>query len=116
MKIRFQADNDLNQNIVKALLRLEPSIDFQTAHAANLRGVPDPEVLAYAAKEGRVLVSHDITTMPRHFGEFIQATNSAGVLIAIQEAPIQTIVEDLLLIWMVDEAEDWVNRIRILPA
>lgn len=115
MKIRFQADSDLNQVIVKALLRLEPAIDFQTAHDANLRGALDPEVLAYAAKEGRVLVSHDITTMPRHFGEFIQSADSAGVLVAVQEAQIQKIVEDLLLIWMVDEAEDWVNRIRILP-
>jgi len=26
-----------------------------------------------------------------------------------------TVVEDLLLLWMVEEAEDWVNRIRILP-
>ena len=115
MKIRFQADSDLNQSIVKALLRLEPSIDFQTAHAASLRGVPDPAVLAYAANQGRVLVSHDITTMPRHFGDFIQAADSAGVLIALQETPLMTVVEDLLLLWMVEEAEDWVNRIRILP-
>ena len=115
MKIRFQADSDLNQTIVKALLRLEPSIDFQTAHAANLRGVPEPDVLAYAANEGRVLVSHDITTMPRHFGAFIQAADSAGVLIALQDAPLLTVVEDLLLLWLVDEAEDWVNRIRVLP-
>ena len=115
MKIRFQADSDLNQTIIKALLRLEPAIDFQTAHVANLRGVPDPDVLAYAAREGRVLVSHDITTMPRHFGAFIQTANSAGVLLALQESPLMTVVEDLLLIWMVDEAQDWVNRIRVLP-
>jgi len=38
MKVRFQADADLNEVIVKATLRREPSIDFQTAHAANLAG------------------------------------------------------------------------------
>ncbi len=31
MKVSFQADNDLNQRIVAALLRIEPTIDFQTA-------------------------------------------------------------------------------------
>jgi len=31
MKIRFQADADLNEDIVSGVLRLEPSIDFQTA-------------------------------------------------------------------------------------
>lgn len=36
MKIRFQADADLNQIIVKATLRLEPGIDFQTATGAGL--------------------------------------------------------------------------------
>src|SRR5437867_5393384 len=49
MKVRFQADADLNQIIVKATLRREPSIDFQTAQAANLPGLGDQEVLAIAA-------------------------------------------------------------------
>jgi hypothetical protein len=34
MKPRFQADADLNEIIVSALLRREPTIDFQTATAA----------------------------------------------------------------------------------
>lgn len=33
MSVRFQADADLNQIIVRATLRLEPGIDFQTARA-----------------------------------------------------------------------------------
>ena len=49
MKVRFQADNDLNKIIVKAALRREPMLDFQSAQAAQLDGVPDPEVLARAA-------------------------------------------------------------------
>ncbi|MDQ3010534.1 MAG: DUF5615 family PIN-like protein [Acidobacteriota bacterium] len=60
MKIRFQADNDLNRVIVQAVLRLEPMIDFQTAQQARLDGVPDVVVLAQAAMEQRVLVSHDL--------------------------------------------------------
>jgi hypothetical protein len=53
--------------------------------------------------------------MPRHFGDFIQTAVSSGVLIVSQKMPIDKVVDDLLLIWMVNEAEDWVNRIRILP-
>jgi hypothetical protein len=115
MKIRFQADYDLNQIIVKAAARLEASIDFKTAHAAGLHGLDDLEVLARVAADGRVLVSHHQKTMPRHFGDFIQTAVSPGVLIAPQKMPIDKVVDDLLLIWMVNEAEDWVNRIRILP-
>lgn len=36
MRIRFQADADLNQVILLATLRREPAIDFQTAAAADL--------------------------------------------------------------------------------
>lgn len=46
MKIRFQADADLNQIIVMATLRREPSLDFQTAVAAGLASLGDQEVLA----------------------------------------------------------------------
>ena len=51
MKVRFQADADLNAEIVAGVLRREPSIDFQTADEANFRRLADPEVLALAAQE-----------------------------------------------------------------
>ena len=78
MKVRFQADADLNQIILLATIRREPAVDFQTAMAAGLNGVDDPEVLARAATNGRVLVSHDRKTMPRHFAEFIAGNTNPG--------------------------------------
>lgn len=72
MKIRFQADADLSENIVWAVRREEPSIDFQTSNEANLEGLSDDIVSALAASENRILISHDRRTMPFHFGEFIQ--------------------------------------------
>jgi hypothetical protein len=36
MKIRFQADADLNEDIVTGVLRRVPEIDFQTATEAQL--------------------------------------------------------------------------------
>lgn len=52
MKVRFQADADLHQMIVTALMRREPSVDFQTATAAGLAGLRDPHVLERAATAG----------------------------------------------------------------
>lgn len=65
MNVSYQADADLNQAIVTGVLRQEPTIDFQTALAAGLEGVKDSEVLAIAAQQRRILVSHDRKTMPR---------------------------------------------------
>ena len=64
MIVQFQADANLNQIILLAVRRREPALDFQTAVAAGLPGVNDPEVLARAAREGRILVTHDRKTMP----------------------------------------------------
>lgn len=77
MKVRFQADADLNQIILLATIRREPEIDFQTAAASDFQGLEDPEVLARAAKDGRVLVTHDRKTMPRHFANFITQRTSS---------------------------------------
>ena len=115
MKVRFQADADLSQIILSAVIRREPAIDFQTAIAAELRGVDDPAVLAKAAKEGRVLVTHDRKTMPRHFSDFIVQETSPGVLVIPQSLSVAAAVEDLLLIWSATEAGEWQNRIVILP-
>lgn len=45
MKPQFQADNDLDQRIVDALLRLDSRIEFKTAVEAGFHGgAPDSEV------------------------------------------------------------------------
>ena len=46
MSVRYQADADINEIIVAITIRREPSLDFQTAGAAGIRGLADPEVLA----------------------------------------------------------------------
>ena len=115
MKVRFQADADLKQAIVIATKRREPAIDFQTADEANLKAVEDPEVLLIAAREGRLLVSHDRRTMPHHFAQFIRTNVSPGLLIASQHIPVAAVVENLVLIWTVTEAEEWTNQIKSLP-
>ena len=115
MRIRFQADADLRQSIVTGLVRREPAIDFRTAIESGLPGLSDPEVLEQTAQAGRVLVSHDAQTMPRHFGDFIARIPSCGVLIVPQRMSTAEAVDELLLIWSVTDAGEWANRICRLP-
>src|SRR5215510_7553243 len=77
--------------------------------AGRVGSLRDPAVLARAADEGRVLVTHDLQTMPRHFAEFITARQSAGLLLIPQRLPSAAAVDDLLLIWSTMEAEEWIN-------
>jgi len=72
-------------------------------------------VLNVAASEGRILVSHDWETMPYHFAEFVTTRSSPGVLIVPQQLGIGAAIEELLVIWFVSEAEEYVNSIRRIP-
>ncbi len=115
MPIRFQADADLNQIIVSAVVRRAPAIDFRTASAAGLAGLLDQEVLAVAAREGLILVTHDQATMPRHFGEFVRSHRSPGLIVVPQHLPIGEVADDLILIWTATESQEWADRIAFLP-
>jgi hypothetical protein len=57
---RFLADADLNHSIVKGCRRHEPAMDFLSANEAKLEGLPDADVLAIAAEQDRILVTHAV--------------------------------------------------------
>lgn len=67
MKIRFQADADLDGRISRGLKRRSQDIDIRTAASAGFARLKDPEVLRLSAEVGRVLVSQDRRTMTAHF-------------------------------------------------
>src|SRR4030095_3720086 len=90
MKIRYQADNDLDQRIVDAVARLVPQIEFKTAPEAGFHtGTLDPEVLLSAADDTRIVISHDLKTMQQHIGVFIKQHSSPEVVIIRQEVAIR---------------------------
>ncbi len=113
--IKFQADADLKQAIVIGTIRRQANIDFQSANAAGLEGKKDPEVLAIAAQESRVLVTHDRKTMPAEFGTFIMSQTSSGVAIVSQNLSINEAIEAIIIIWEASTAEEWVNQIMSIP-
>jgi hypothetical protein len=115
VKVRFQADADLNEDLVTGILRREPKVDFQTATAAGLRLLSDLEVLTLAARQGRVLVSHDRRTMPRAFGGFVGSNVSPGVFIVSQKTDLLSAIDELLLVWSASEAEEWTNQLATIP-
>ena len=63
--IRFLADASLHDAIITGCLCREPAIDFLSAHEATLEGVPDPEVLAFATHQNRILVTSDASPLRR---------------------------------------------------
>jgi uncharacterized protein DUF5615 len=115
LKVLFLADANFNQKIVTALSLRESSLDFALPQKMIPEGMSDPDVLDMAHLSGRVLVSHDVSTMPRWFDQCVEERKSAGLILVPERLPIRDVVEDLLLIWHLTDADEWVNRMEWLP-
>jgi hypothetical protein len=70
MRVRFQADADLDGRMIRGLRRVAPRSTFALLATPVLRVWGDLEVLRIAADSGRILVSQGRGTMPAHFARF----------------------------------------------
>jgi len=115
LKPLFLADVDLHPGIVKGIGVRNPEVDFKISKFVLPEGTRDPDVPAFAAEHDRVLVSHDVNTMPRHFQEFTNARTSPGLILIPQRLGIGTAIGELLLVWECNDARDFLNKILYLP-
>jgi hypothetical protein len=116
MILRWLADADLNGALVSGVVRRSTALDFKRAEEVPLEGLSDEAVLAIAGKDGRVLVSHDVTTMPDHFREFIRHNDSPGIVLVPQQLNIGRAIESILLISEACGAHDLANRVCLVPS
>jgi hypothetical protein len=71
--LRFAADEDFNNDIVRGLRRRRPDLDIVRVQEAGLSGAVDPDVLEWAARQGRVLLTHDVSMMTRYAHERVRS-------------------------------------------
>ena len=113
---RFLADHDLNEHLVRGVVRREPAIEFICTRDIGMHERSDVEVLAYAAEHQLIVVSHDVNTMPANAYTRIRAgAPVAGLLMVKQSDPVGMVIDDLILIWSASEAEEWQSIVGFLP-
>jgi predicted nuclease of predicted toxin-antitoxin system len=114
--LRFAADENFNHVIVRGLQRRRPRLDIVRVQDAGLASADDPTVLRWAAREDRVLLTHDVTTMTRHAYDLVRAGEPmAGVLEVHRSVPIGQAVEEILIVAECSEIEEWRDQVRYLP-
>jgi hypothetical protein len=114
--IRFLSDEDFNRRILRGLRRRLPALDIVRVQDVGLITRPDPEVLEWAAKENRVLLTHDVTTMSKHaFDRVNDGLPMPGVIEISQETPIGEAIEELILIVECSLENEWHNQVIFLP-
>ena len=116
VSLRFLVDEDFDNDIVRGVLRRLPILDIVRAQDVGLSGTPDPIVLEWAAQEGRVLLTHDVSTMTAH--AYARATSDLpmpGVFAVSQMAPISLVIEDLVLLAECSLPGEWEGQVRYVP-
>jgi hypothetical protein len=113
---RFLADADLNGAIVSGVIRRSPHVDFKRAEEVPLEGLSDEAALAIAAGDRRVLVSHDVSTMPDALREYVRHRVSPGVILVPQQLSIGKAIESILFISEACDERDLANRVCLVPS
>jgi hypothetical protein len=93
------ADENFDNAIIRGLLLRQPACDIVRIQDAGMAGMADPDILAWAAHEGRVLLTHDVATCIRFSSGRVYAGEAMpGLIVVVQGASIGTVIDDLLLL------------------
>lgn len=114
--LRLAADENFNNDIVRGLLRRKPDLDIVRIQDVGLSGADDHVLLEWAAQEGRILLTHDVTTITRYAYERVQAGKPMpGVFEISREVPLGAAIEDILLLSEASREGEWEGQVRYLP-
>lgn len=114
--LRLMTDEDFNGHVVRGVFRMLPELDLVRVQDIGLLSASDPEVLAVAADDGRMLLTHDARTMPVHAYDRVRAGEPMpGVIVCPQSMSIGDTVEDVTLLAECSETGEWKNKVVYLP-
>ena len=114
--LRFAADECFNLHIVGELRRRNPLIDIATAEERGLRSASDEDVLKWAAREGRVLLTHDANSLRGLAYQRIRnGETTPGVFIVPWAHRIGEAARELELVAGASLDGEWENRVEYLP-
>jgi hypothetical protein len=114
--MKFLADENFDNTIVRGLLRRKPDIDIVRVQDVGLSGEDDPIVLEWAAQEGRILLTHDVATITLYAYERVaEYKPMPGVVEVSSNAPIGRVIKDILLLLACSLEGELEGQIQYLP-
>jgi hypothetical protein len=114
--LRLLADENFNNDIVRGVRRRNSAVDIVRVQDEGLSGVEDPAVREWAAHAGRVLLTHDVSTMTRYaYDRVREGKPMPGVFEVSREVPIGVAIEQILLLVECSLEGEWEGQVRYLP-
>src|SRR3954451_17563938 len=97
--LRLISDQNFNGPILRGLFRRQPDLDLVRAFDVGLASAADPELLAWAAQERRILLTHDVNTIPGFaYDRVRRGEPMPGVFPVSDTMPIGQAITELLFV------------------
>ena len=114
--LQFVADENFNNDILRGVRRRSSAIDIVRIQDEGLSGAIDPIVLEWAAEAGRLVLTHDVSTMTAFAYDRVRVGQSMpGIVEASRELSIGNAIEDILLLAECSREGEWEGQIIYLP-
>jgi hypothetical protein len=114
--LHLLTDEDFDGRLTNALLARVPGLDLVRAQDVGLMQTPDPDILSWAAAEGRIVLTHDRNTMTGFANPRLASGQPMrGLFVVDQQAPLGRILDDLEAMAAASEMEEWQGRVVFIP-
>ncbi len=114
--LRFLTDENFHSDVSRGLIRRLPNLDILRVQDVGLANTADPLILEWAAQQGRIVLTHDVTTMPAFAEERIEAgLPMPGLIAASARLAIGRVIEDLSLLAQASYESELNGQILDLP-
>ena len=114
--LRLASDADFNGDILRGLFQRRPDLNLIRVQDAGLRTADDETILEWAAVGGRILLTHDRTTMSNFVYEQVRAGRSmSGVFVIRNKPPLGLMIDEILLLALCSSQDEWKDRVEFLP-
>lgn len=114
--LRFLLDEDFDNDILRGLLRRKPDLDIVRVQDVGLSGRSDPIIPEWTAQQGRVLLTHDVSTMTAHAADRVRLGEPLPGLFAVsQSLALGIAIEEILILAECSLEGEWHGQIQYLP-
>jgi hypothetical protein len=115
--MRFAADENFDGRILDGLRARMPDLDIVRVQDTEMYQSPDDKLLTWLAEQGRILLTHDVRTMPRFVFERVRAGLPVPGVIEVrkEDASIGVLIDDLEVVIGAGTPEDFENQVKYIP-
>ena len=114
--LRLLIDENVNHRILRGVKLRLPAIDYVVVQKTELRGAQDSPLLSWASEQQRILVTHDLKTMPKlAYDRVRNGQPMAGVIAIPKRLSVGQAIEELVTVTACCEQIDLQNLVIYLP-